>query len=799
MDANGQKFWMVRGAGWEASPAGSIEQAGDHFQIASETVNVDYHESTAAAESRLQLVPMARDSYGGRAFYDDTAQAVFGTSAFPGAAKITDLAAPATDLALGYDGWFYIATGGGVLVIDPRGRYPSATVTLTGFAAWRLAADPAGGAWVLDRAGKKLARLSGQLWPAPLALNVPPDAFRPLEENPNPLQLTLISDATFASDEDPVAIACTPAGRLSVLAWSTNPADPADIGARVRFVRMGTITPGPGVGLTNLKRPFSFAWISENEFAVLAADVREAVAYEFPAEEASDVEIKNVVPSGELFPLPEHDGGPFLHGVTLPVEYPAAPEPRPLVSVSLPSFLSQAVATLKAPLDCGVAGTVWHRFYVEAEIPPGTGFTLSAAAFDENQDGAAVIPETDWHPHHFGSLPATESQGDESTPFTRAPLAAWVPAPSEIPGFDGFLDEARVKNRVGLFTVLIQRAQRPVRTLRGRFLYLRVELRGDTRATPCIHAIRAYAPRFSYQDKYLPALYREQIFGTDADRISPGEPPTRADFLGRFLANFEGVLTPLEDKVAEAWLVTDPRTAPEGALGWLGEWIGAAFEPWYPSERRREYLRRAPELFRWRGTLAGLRLALDIATAGGVLGDLQGRRRIAVVEDYWMRRTLATVLGVNLDRQFDPLFGGPVYTGNSRVGRTLFLTEGVKREVLALFGADIPLNPEDQAAVDAFFASLANRATVIVHETVSPDEFQVIERVTALEAPADTAVAVRRASQDFMVGLAALLDVDTFLRPAQPLGPVAVGASSAGEAALLRPPSLDPRIEGISS
>jgi len=375
-----------------------------------------------------------------------------------------------------------------------------------------------------------------------------------------------------------------------------------------------------------------------------------------------------------------------------------------------------------------------------------------------------------------------------------------VPGRSEIPGFAGFCPDDPEPGRAGLFTVLIQRWRRPVRTLRGRFLHVRAELRGNLRSTPCLHAIRAYGPRFSYQDKYLPAVYREDTFGVAADRLAPGEPPTRADFLGRFLANFEGILTSLEDLVAGAWRWTDARTAPEGALEWLGSWIGVEFEPWYPAARRRERLRRAPELFRWRGTLKGMRLALDVATGGAVVRDALGRRRIVVVEDYWMRRTLATVLGVDLDRAFDPLFGGPVYTGNSRVGRTLFLTEGIKREVLALFDAAIPLDPADQAAVDNFFASLAHRATVLVHETATADELQLIERVAAQEAPAHVVVRVRRASQEFMIGLAALLDTESYLRPPRPLEAVEVEQSTVGAGAvLLRPPSLDPRMEGTST
>lgn len=190
-----------------------------------------------------------------------------------------------------------------------------------------------------------------------------------------------------------------------------------------------------------------------------------------------------------------------------------------------------------------------------------------------------------------------------------------------------------------------------------------------------------------------------------------------------------------------------------------------------------------------------MRLALDIATGGGVQ---QGR--IVVVEDFWFRRTLQTVLGVQLDRDFDPLLGGSFISGNSKVGDTLFLSEeGMEKKFLALFGASIELKAADQATVESFFASLAHRVTVIVHETTSDDEFNIIGRVTDAEAPAHILTRVHRASGDFMVGLTALLAVDTFLRPHPPAPAVEVDATTIGGGALLlRPPSLDPRLEGLS-
>ncbi len=787
MDSNGQRFWLaLGGTPWKPDIPGTLELLPAHLRLASQTNTIAYPETPDDATDRLKLVPAARDTFGTRAFLDADGLTVRATGAFsePEATASSPVlytaTAPVTDLALGFDNFLYVVTDGKIQLQPLSNRYPPLTLTAPGFSASRIAPAPDGGLWALDRTNKKIARLSGRHWPkAPAFKEPPPTAFLPTQENPNPLTLTVIPDGWLAAGEDPVALTCSPEGRLAVLVWTAT-------GPRVRLVDASGRS-GPTATLKLLQKPFTIAWLSDDLFAVLAAGVTEAITYSWREGE--------LFPNGEIYPLRDHDGGPFLHGTTRTVEYlshqptaelPANLRTRPLIALALPALARNALGSLATPFDSGLGDTAWHRLYVEAHLPPGTGFTIYAAATDS--DLPEFAPKTDdWYPHHFGAAePANRHE----------PRAAWVPQPSELPGQPGFTDEPIASNSNGLFTVLLQRSSRPVRTLRGRFLHLRIELRGNLRNTPCIHALRAYGPRFSYQDKYLPALYRESLFGPEADTPSKGQNSTRADFLGRFLANFEGVLTPLEDKIADSWLLTDSTYTPDSAVEWLGSWIGVDFAPWYPAQQRRRLLKNAPELFRTRGTLKGLRLALDVATGGGVQTG-----RIVVVEDYWFRRTLQTVLGVKLDRANDPLLGGSFISGNSKVGDTLFLSEeGAEKKFLALFDASIQLKSADQAVVDNFFSSLAHRVTVIVHETVLPDELKLIERITIQEAPAHITANVRLATADFMVGLTALLAVDTFLRPAPPPEPVEVEKSSLGDGALLlRPTSLDPRLEGISS
>jgi phage tail-like protein len=244
------------------------------------------------------------------------------------------------------------------------------------------------------------------------------------------------------------------------------------------------------------------------------------------------------------------------------------------------------------------------------------------------------------------------------------------------------------------------------------------------------------------------------------------------------------VLTPLEDRIAASYLLTDPRTTPDDALDWLASWVGIAFEPGYPADRRREHLERAAELSRTRGTLRGFNAALDVATGGGVR-----RGEVVAVEDFRFRRTLATILGASTIDATDPLLQGLAVSGNSVVGETLFLGDERQREFLALFRADPKAS---EAQIDALLGQLAHRVTVLVHDAVRPLDLGLIRRVAEVETPAHVAWRLETASAELVVGMAALVGIDTYLGPPEPPAPATLGVTFLGEGDRVQhPPRLD--------
>ena len=138
-----------------------------------------------------------------------------------------------------------------------------------------------------------------------------------------------------------------------------------------------------------------------------------------------------------------------------------------------------------------------------------------------------------------------------------------------------------------------------VRSGGGRFLWLRLEFRGNGRVTPRLDSIELEFPRISLR-RYLPA-----VFGREA---------VSADFTDRFLSLFDTTFRSIETNLDREARYFDPLSAPAerdpktGAdfLSWLGSWIGLILDRHWPEVRRRKFLKHAGRLYDLRGTREGL-------------------------------------------------------------------------------------------------------------------------------------------------------------------------------------------------
>lgn len=276
-----------------------------------------------------------------------------------------------------------------------------------------------------------------------------------------------------------------------------------------------------------------------------------------------------------------------------------------LVHQNRPRY-EEAGELITPPLDSGEPGCVWHRLMLDACVPPGADVSL----FTRCSDDVREVTTLEWQ--------------REPSPYLRGDG-------SELP-YIASLDPEQHDDGHGTWESLFQRA-------RGRYLQIKLGLRGDGRVTPRIRAMRSWYPRFSYSEKYLPAVYRE-----DAESAS---------FMERFLANFEGIFTTVEERIAAAQVLFDVQSAPAESLDWLGRWFGVALDPSWEEARRRLFIRHATDFFAARGTMRGLHLALRLALDQCVdetlftqsAASLRRTSSVRIIERFRARRTARELLG----------------------------------------------------------------------------------------------------------------------------------------------------------
>lgn len=175
----------------------------------------------------------------------------------------------------------------------------------------------------------------------------------------------------------------------------------------------------------------------------------------------------------------------------------------------------------------------------------------------------------------------------------------------------------------------------------GRYLWIDVELAATANDSPTVSAVTAEAPRQSYIDE-LPAIYRADEDG--------------AEFLEQFLALFESVFTDVEQDIDDLTRYLDAQGIPDH-LSWLGSWLGTESAAHWPAGARRAFIEHAPELYRLRGTRAGLRAAIDLYLEhADVEGSTPASWDRALARE---RRNLADLVarGVLTEREADAIEG----------------------------------------------------------------------------------------------------------------------------------------------
>jgi phage tail-like protein len=437
----------------------------------------------------------------------------------------------------------------------------------------------------------------------------------------------------------------------------------------------------------------------------------------------------------------------FVRGVGQESTYLASDGPKRILPLPQARYMKGGDATLNKLLDSGNPGTWWDRIYLDASVPTGCELSISVNVFDDAEN-----PSDDWQ---------------------LQPLAMKLPYASELPFYKNNFDYKA--SHQGLYEIVLQRTSGSVRDIRGRYMQLMIHMRGDGRHTPAIECIRVVYPRFSWQENYLPPVFHQTRDPDKNDKSSANG----ADFRERMLSIFDGMFSPIENRIAsaESWLL--PQATPSQHLPILAAMLGETLPSAWPEMRKRLWLACLSELQRLKGTYAGLCLALEIATDGAL-----SKGQIVPVEHYLMRRTLATILGVDMDDAEHPLTLGTRQSGNSIVGETLILSDETSREFVSLLAPELLTSSDKQIEVD-FLDRYANRISIIVHNHARP-HIKNIERLIQDFVPASMSCRLMETDNPFVLGLSPLLGIDTYLEVAVAARQIILDDTYLGREGLLR-------------
>jgi phage tail-like protein len=360
-------------------------------------------------------------------------------------------------------------------------------------------------------------------------------------------------------------------------------------------------------------------------------------------------------------------------------------------------------AAILGPFDSRMERCVWHRIVVHGEVPNGTAFAVSTFASERAED---LLPDPPWEPE---------------IECTAVEHGAW---------------DALIRSRP------------------GRFLWLRIALRGNGTFTPRVGALEIEFPRVSLR-RHMPAVY--------------GAEPESADFTDRLLAIFDRHLRDVEHTIDYLAGDFDPLSTP--FLDWLASWIGVTLDRQVPEATRRALLASAGATASLRGTRYGLWRQL-VAFLG--MDGLTTRCQCAaapctcrppvatcpptppyrwnwappplILEHYQLRRWLEVGFGRLSDQA--------VLWGKRIVNRSQ-LGEGAQVGVTTLKGSQDPARDP--------FHYYAHRFTVFVPASAgaTPQRRRSLARLLAREQPAHTEAHIEYVHARFRIGFQSMIGLDT--------------------------------------
>lgn len=216
-------------------------------------------------------------------------------------------------------------------------------------------------------------------------------------------------------------------------------------------------------------------------------------------------------------------------------------------------------------LDSGIPGNVWHKIVVHATTTSDT--QLNFRFFAQDTTDIAVAGQ-------------------------RLDLNHYI-RDSSIPVQD------KLETLSKLWSEPLTDPDDALLHVKGRYLWIYIELIGSQQHTPIVHSMEVHFPRQSYL-QYLPTIYERN--------------PATKHFLERFLSIFQTLLEETDEGIRQAVRALDPQHAGSASLRWLLGWLGIEADDHWSDEQLMALLKQAPILYNMRGTRYAMEAMVQIYT-----------------------------------------------------------------------------------------------------------------------------------------------------------------------------------------
>ena len=385
-------------------------------------------------------------------------------------------------------------------------------------------------------------------------------------------------------------------------------------------------------------------------------------------------------------------------------------------------------------LDAGEFQATWGRVFLDACVPRDTDLRLHCVAADE--------------PPQEISLDRTRPVNAKSITVYRPDLSPPMPPRSFVPA-PGAVEDRLHRRESGHEMPWVSRKpgdrfetyEAPVAAGPGRFLWITLEFSGNGLSTPMVRALRVEHVTHDYMRR-LPKVYHRE--------------DETIGFLRRYLAMFDGTLAEMDARSIARQALIDPRSAPDGILPWLASFVGLVTDERWPEAVKRQLIEEAIWLFRFRGTLPGLKRFLEIYLGSSVI----------LIEKFRTRGLGAALLGTST------VAANSIIGAGFRIGGALGETD---EQFLGT------------SAEDAF-ETHAHRFTVIIPRILSPEQMLVVQHILAEHRPAHTLVDVCSAGAGMRVGRGLHVELSSIMGPTSGFRPIKLGEGILGSGGIVGRP-----------